>query len=102
MLILNENKLISEFISKSKLKATISIVEGSKILTNENVDNIKFLRQCFPDVKRFQLLFRASDHNFEAAKFHQNCDKIPNTLTIAKTEFGKIIGGFTTLEWEAT
>ena len=44
MLILNENKLISEFISKSKLKATISIVEGSKIFTNENVDYIKFLR----------------------------------------------------------
>ena len=32
-------------------------------------------------------------------KWYEKCGNIPNTLTIVETEFGKVIGGFTTFKW---
>ena len=48
------------------------------------------------------LLYRASEHNFSVKEFHQLCDGETNTLVLAKTEFGKIIGGFTSIPWKST
>jgi hypothetical protein len=45
------------------------------------------------------LLFRASEHQFKAAKFHQYCDNIPDTVTFVRTEFGKTIAAYTPLKW---
>ncbi len=51
--------------------------------------------------KHIQLLFRASEYKFSTSKFHELCDKIPNSLVLIKTEFGKIIGGFNSLGWNS-
>jgi hypothetical protein len=51
-------------------------------------------------VKGIKLLFKASQNGFLAGKFHQICDGIFNTVTLIKTEFGKIIGGYTPLKWK--
>lgn len=48
-----------------------------------------------------KLLFRASEHYFSASEFHKHCDGVQNTLLIAKTEFDKVIGGFTPNKWHA-
>jgi hypothetical protein len=32
--------------------------------------------------------------------FYQNCDQISDTITLIETEYGKKIGGFTSLKWE--
>ena len=52
-------------------------------------------------VKALTLLYRASDNEFSAKKFHQKCDGIENTVTVVETEFGKIIGGYTPVKWES-
>ena len=49
--------------------------------------------------KKLQLLFRASEHQFKAAAFHQHCDGIENTFVIARTDFGRTIAGFTCHKW---
>lgn len=46
-------------------------------------------------------MYRASENNFSIAKFHQNCDNKSDTLVIAKTEFGRIVGGYTPLKWNS-
>jgi hypothetical protein len=33
------------------------------------------------------------------SKWHEKCDHIPHTLTIIETEFGKVIGGYTSFGW---
>lgn len=48
-----------------------------------------------------KLIFRASEHGFMAAKFHEHCDGQKDTFTLIKTEFGKIIAGFTPVKWES-
>ncbi len=47
-----------------------------------------------------KLLYRASENNFKADKFHEKCDNIPHTLTLCETVHGKVIGGYTPLVWE--
>ena len=48
------------------------------------------------------LLYRASQNSFSAAKFHEKCDGMKNTLTILITEYDKIIGGYTPVAWKSS
>merc|ERR1712228_397346 len=47
----------------------------------------------------FKLLFRASEHDYKPSAFHEICDGQGPTLTIIKSEFGNIFGGYTSIEW---
>ena len=46
-----------------------------------------------------EILYRASENEFLVSKWHEKCDHIPHTLTIIETEFGKVIGGYTSFSW---
>jgi hypothetical protein len=48
-----------------------------------------------------KLLFRASEHNFEAIKFHEHCDTFSPTLTIIRTEFNRTIAAYTEIKWNS-
>jgi hypothetical protein len=48
-----------------------------------------------------RLIYRGSRDGFKAAVFHSKCDKKGPTLIIIKSEFGKIFGGFTDIEWNS-
>jgi hypothetical protein len=52
-------------------------------------------------IKSVKLLYRASEHEFCAKKFHEKCDGVADTLTVIWTEFDKKIGGFTPLKWKS-
>jgi hypothetical protein len=47
------------------------------------------------------MLYRASDNGFCVKKFHEKCDGVGDTLTVAWTEFDKKIGGYTPLKWSS-
>ncbi len=51
--------------------------------------------------KGFKLLFKASEHQFSAAKFYEHCDKVKNVLVLVKTQFGKVIGGYNPYGWSS-
>ena len=51
---------------------------------------------------RFELMFRASEHNFDSSKFHELCSKKAPNIVIMKTEFDKIVGGYSTIKWKGT
>ncbi len=46
-----------------------------------------------------EILYRASENEFLVSKWHEKCDHIPHTLTIIETEFGKVVGGYTSFSW---
>ena len=62
----------------------------------------QFLYDSLNKPKELKLLFRASDHEFKAAAFHQKCDNIANTLVVIRTQFEKTIAGFTPYPWNQT
>lgn len=69
-------------------------------LLEHTIDNVEKL--LGRDIYNIQLLYRASQHDFTAKKFHDICDGKTNTLTIVKTEFGRLAGGFCAIPWRAT
>ncbi|EFC42630.1 predicted protein [Naegleria gruberi] len=48
-----------------------------------------------------KLLYRASNDGFTAQSFHQKCDHQGKTVTIVRSEYGNIFGGFTSQDWES-
>ena len=59
----------------------------------------EFIYESLNKPKELKLLFRASEHGFRGAAFHEKCDNTPDTLTIVRTEFGKTVAGFTHYTW---
>ena len=53
-------------------------------------------------LRHAKILYKASENEFCAKKFHEKCDGIADTLTVISTEFNKKIGGFTPLKWKST
>ena len=51
--------------------------------------------------KDIKLLFRASEHEFEGLKFHELCDGHAPTITIIKSNFKNIFGGYTNIPWSS-
>lgn len=80
-----ENKIIKE----------LSL--NSKIIKKKEDEN--FIRSLFERKFDLALLYRASENNFSAEKFHENCDKKGSTLCLFKSEHGKIFGGFSDKSW---
>jgi hypothetical protein len=77
------------------------VLANSKIISN--IKEYKALLGFFgkTDISSIslKLLFRASDHGFSSESFHKFCDHIPHTLVLIKTNYNKIIGGYTPLKW---
>ena len=79
------------------------IIRDSRIIKNpEDVEMIRNWLSSKPSSLKFKLLLRGSTDGFKASTFHKICDNKKNTLVLVKTEFGKICGGFTELEWNVT
>lgn len=49
--------------------------------------------------KKLCLLYRASEHNFSASKFHQLCDGKGPTLTIIRSTSKTLFGGYASKSW---
>ena len=62
---------------------------------------MKFLLEYNGKAKATRI-YRGSDHGFAAASFHSNCDNMGPTITIIKTTFNRIFGGFTAANWESS
>ena len=50
-------------------------------------------------VKRIEFKFKASSNGFKMNKYFQQWGHLTNTIIIAKTKKGKLIGGFTPLSF---
>jgi ATP-dependent RNA circularization protein (DNA/RNA ligase family) len=94
-----ENVLFSDLSHTVAVKNDkMDIVMISSKIIERNSDHVKNLLGFFDKTDKIvnlELLYRASDNDYDAVKFHQKCDQIPHTLVIAKTEHKKIIGGYT-------
>ena len=74
---------------------------GCKLLTiKQDMDFFKLLVTKLPSIRKFNHLFRASDHQYSAAKFHDLCDDKEGTLVIIKSNWGNIFGGYTLKSWK--
>jgi hypothetical protein len=76
----------------------VSNWDGKLINSQEHA---AFFKECFEN-RAFELkrIFRASEHEFSIAKFHELCDNKGPTLFVGKSEqHEKTFGGFTSVSW---
>ena len=74
---------------------------GCKLLTiKQDMDFFKLLTTKLPSIRRFNFLFRSSDHKYSAEKFHEHCDNKGGTMIIIKSNWGNIFGGYTSKSWK--
>jgi hypothetical protein len=81
-----------------------------KLKTDKMIDSLilcnrvkKLFSLCeFPVDQKWNLIYRASQDGFEAAKFHSKCDSKPNTLIIIKSTNDNVFGGYTEQTWNHT
>ena len=51
---------------------------------------------------KYELLYRLSRDGYPLRRFHDLCDDEGPTLTVMKSNFDKIFGGFTDIPWKST
>ena len=77
-------------------------VFSRKLLSNkQDLGLYKLISTKLSNIHRFNLLFRASDHEYSAAKFHEYCDNKGPTITIIQSNWGNIFGGYTSKSWKS-
>ena len=59
------------------------------------------LKQLHYNVLGIKLIYRASQHGWSPARFHQLCDRKGPTLTIMRSGAGRVFGGFTKEAWQS-
>jgi hypothetical protein len=72
----------------------VSLKTYSNLLSKENEDFlISFLLP-----RKFSLVFRASEHNFQSAIFHKKCDDLGPTIVVIRAN-QRTFGGFNSQSW---
>jgi hypothetical protein len=92
----------SSWRSNVSFENRLNIFPGSILLTGEYEDKlIEFIGNDIPPQQTWRLIYRASEHGFDAADFHRCCDSSAPTVCVIQTDFGNIFGGFTTIPWSS-
>ncbi len=63
-------------------------------------DDIVFLQTCFDHNFTTELLYKASRDGFSYNNFVDKCCLKGATLTIIKSEYDRLFGGYISIDWE--
>jgi hypothetical protein len=61
-------------------------------------ENLKNLTS-FGSITKWHLLYRASENGFNASSFHLKCNGVQGTLTVIKSNYSNVFGGYTEADW---
>ena len=87
-------------IIRTKTKSSHNHYLEDSVLLSANKEKINFINLNIYDPSSIKLLYRASEHKLSPIAFHKFCDNISGTLVLVKTNYGKILGGFTKMLWK--
>jgi len=99
------NKSDIYYQNDNQTKAELVFVSTVLTASYENEASIKnqvkdLISLCeFAVDQTWNLIYKATQDGFEAAKFHAKCDNKPNTLTVIKSTNGNVFGGYTEQTW---
>ncbi|XP_022207548.1 uncharacterized protein LOC111064169 [Nilaparvata lugens] len=84
-------------------RVSLKLFPGSSILVDEKTSYQRLLNSWFGSAKQvWQLVFRASKHNYSAEAFHRHCDGVAPTYVIVMGGRGEVCGGFSDVPWGKT
>ena len=77
------------------------IIGCKMIKIQEDLEFCQLLMKRINHIKKFHLLFRASENEYSAQKFHEKCDDQGATLTIIESNWGNLFGGYSSKSWKS-
>ena len=77
---------------------SMKVFESKFLSIKLDLDLIKVLSKQLT-FKDATLLYEPSNHEYKSSKFHELCDEKGETLTLIKSEFGNLFGGYTNTPW---
>jgi len=94
---LNAEEIIKAKERIAKFKETIN----SHIMKYNEFNLIKtgIKNKLNKKIKKWTLIFRASENGYKAENFHNICDGRKNTVVLVKTKTGRRFGGFADTQW---
>ena len=86
----------------NKIKEEKAKFIDTNIMRYNELDLIKegIKNKLKKNIKKCNLLFKASINGFGSSNFHSLCDGKNNTLTLVETTSGRRFGGFTDAQWD--
>ena len=79
------------------IQFTRSILATLLLSLKEDIELLQLLIKKLGDKisdKQINLLYRASEHNFTSESYHKVCDEHESLITIIKSNYGNIFGGY--------
>lgn len=76
------------------------IISCRFLTMKQDLDLYELLTTRLSNIRRFKSLYKASEHNYSTKQFHSLCDNKGATITIIKSEFGNVFGGYTSKSWK--
>ena len=73
------------------------LIGSSSILDKSGLELL--VKWLIKPIERIDFKFKASSNSFKIYKYFEQCGDLNNTIIIAQTKKGKIIGGFTPLSF---
>eukprot|EP01083_Nonionella_stella_P062510 162515_1 len=74
---------------------------GSKLVEDDEYETLlSFFAEKGRKVKSMERVYRASEEDYDALKFHDKCDDVGPTLVIIQSEHSHVFGGFTMTGWK--
>ena len=58
------------------------------------------MNSILKNIKGYTKIYSSSVDEFKPSTFHEKCTNHVYTITIARSNFGKILGGFSPMKWQ--
>ena len=98
--LLNNSKKIEIDLTLNQISKNYKLFYDSKIIKDNDIEF--FYDKLFEKkLLKSHLLYRGTENNFLASEFHNICDNKGCTITIIKSEFNKIFGGYLSNSWNS-
>merc|ERR1719499_2909143 len=75
--------------------------KSSDLIEDDEYETLMgFFEDKGESIQNMEVIYRASQHGFDASSFHEKCDDQGATLVLIQSEHGHIFGGFTKESWK--
>jgi hypothetical protein len=96
----NEKKHDFSLIGHLRKWSRVLVLDSVILSEKQRADLIKFCQ--FDSSSKWALIYRASRDGRMAHAFHSKCDNRAKTLTVIKSTYGDIFGGYTEQMWDTS
>ena len=60
----------------------------------------EYMKSVLPNIKGYTKIYSSSMDGFNGDIFREKCKNHQHTICISRSDFGKILGGYSPMKWE--